>query len=116
MIRYRNIITGCGTLLPATSMKSSSLPIADFFCWGTVAAVMAEWILPRSSGPHRTGSLRSGGRSAEAQRELDEQAGAEGGRPHRPPGVVDVGHHRAADVEVAERDAGRELLEEQASG
>src|SRR5690349_17896463 len=119
MIRYRNISTGCGTLLPATSMTSSSRAIALFCCGAAAAAVIPRSLLPMPVQPAVTrppGLAPSRRRWLEPQRQLDEQARAESGGSHRPPRVVHRGHHGSADVEVAERDVACERLEEQPCG
>ena len=109
MIRYRNIITGCGTLFPARSMTSSRRPMAVCLAAGLVARSSAA-VLPRSMRV-RAGQAWAGGSRGRT-------SPADGcRRPSQPVGrqaSSRVRDHRPADVEVAERPPVDELLEEQA--
>ena len=112
MIRYRNISTGCGTLFPARSMRSSKPPDRRLGCGGGGLGHRAgpSCVSGSRRWARRRGSAGSRWRTS-ASRRVPKAVAPVGRQPSSR--SID---HRAADVEVAERGAADEVLEEQAGG
>src|SRR4029079_7661642 len=101
-MRMMKMIAGWGTLFPTRSIVSSIRP--RNVCCGAVVSVIGGQAPP-------VVSLRaSGAGRPEVDGEVAEETGSKRGGPDRPPRIVGVGHHRPADIEVAERDVAGEFL------